>query len=122
MKTIEFDDLEWASRLCKDKLVTEHVEKELQVLVHIILGNKRTLEIEYYENCVNADGTVTLFDRHPGCNDAVAKKHCPECKGAKYRGTIPELGYLFYSNSEIGIYCDVIKRFVGDKVIIPFSY
>ena len=120
MQPEDRESIEWKARLFKDKTLIPQIEEELRVLVQTILGNNRKLSIERWDNITYGDGTKRLFDMYPSCKCS-SKKYCP-AKEKKYKGYISDLGYSFYADSKIGVYCKVIERFVGDKVIVPFSY
>lgn len=30
-------------------------------------------------------------------------------------------GYMFYNKTEIGLYCNIIEKIVGDKLYVPFN-
>lgn len=34
---------------------------------------------------------------------------------------VKERGYMFFGESEIALYCNIIKRIVGNRAIIPFN-
>ena len=120
MQNEDRDSIEYQARLFKDKAIIPLVEEELSILVKVILGDKRTLDITHYKDVTYADGEVKKFDTYPSCKSNL-KQFCPS-KETNYKGYIKELGYVFYGNSRTAIYCDVIKRFVGDRVITPLSY
>lgn len=120
MQPEDRDSIEWKARIFKDKVLIPQIEEELRVLVQVILGDKRKLEIECWDEVTYGDGSKRLFDTYTYCNCS-SKKYCP-AKDKKYKGYISDLGYAFYADNKIGIYCEVIKRFAGDRVIIPFSY
>jgi len=120
MESADRDTIQYKARCFKDKALIPQIEEELRILVKVILGDKRTLKIEYYKDVTYGDGKTRLFDPYPSCHDW-QKKYC-KCKPTKYKGTIPELGYGFFGDNIIDIYCDVIKTFIGDRYIIPFSY
>lgn len=120
MEPVNKDTIQYRARIFKDKALMPQIEEELKVLVQTILGDKRTLKIEYYKDLTYADGKTKLFDPYPSCHDW-QKKYCGS-HPTQYRGTIPELGYGFFEDDKISIYCDVIKTFIGKRIIVPFSY
>jgi len=120
MKPIDKDSINYKARIFKDNAIIPQIEEELKILVQTILGSKRTLKIQYYKDILDGNGNAKLFDPYPSCHNW-EKKYC-RSKPKKYMGSIPELGYIFYGDTEISIYCDVIKTFVGDRIIVPFSY
>lgn len=120
MRPEDLDGIQWKARIFKDNTLIPQIEEELRVLVQVILGDKRKLEIEYWDEVTYGDGSKRLFDTYVYCKCS-SKKHCPS-NDKKYKGYISNLGYVFYADSKIGIYCEVIKRFAGDRTIIPFSY
>jgi len=120
MQSEDRDSIKYKARIFKDKTLIPQIEEELKVLVQVILGSNRTLKIEYYKDITYADGKERLFDPYPSCKHW-EKKYC-RSKPTKYKGYIPELGYGFFADNKIAIYCDVIKCFIGDRTIIPFSY
>ncbi len=121
MKPEDKDSIVWKARIFRDKSLIPKIEEELKILVQVILGNKRTLEIKYYKDMTYADGKERMFDPYPSCKHW-EKKYCRSCK-TKYQGYIPELGYMFFGDNKVAIYCDVIKCFIGEpRAMIPFSY
>ena len=120
MKPEDKDTIQYKARVFKDNAIIPQVEEQLKVLVDVVLGSKRTLKIEYYKDHPNSNGEAIKYDPYPSCK-SWEKKYC-QSKSTEYRGSIPELGYIFFGNNRIEIYCDVIKIFVGNRVIIPFSY
>jgi|GEM_PF-3100433 len=120
MKQESRENINHRARIFKDKAIIPMIEDELKILVQVILGDKRTLEIEYYKDINYHDGKERLFDQYPSCKNW-KKEYC-KSKPTKYRGRIKELGYVFFGDSHIEIYCDIIKLFIGRKVIIPLSY
>lgn len=120
MQNEDRNSIEYQARLFKDKAIFPVIEEELRVLVEVILGDKRTLDITHYKDISYTDGEIRKFDTYPSCKSSL-KQFCPN-KETSYKGYIKELGYVFYGDSKVAIYCDVIKRFVGDKVITPLSY
>jgi hypothetical protein len=121
MKPEDKGSISYKARLFKDKVIIPQVEEELKVLVQVILGSKRTLEIKYYKDVEYADGVERMFDPYPSCKHW-EKKYCHSCP-TKYQGYIPELGYMFFGDNRVDIYCNVIKFFIGEpRAMIPFSY
>jgi hypothetical protein len=121
MKPEDRDTINYKARIFRDKALIPQVEEELAVLVQVILGNKRTLKIEHFKDITYANGESKLFDPYPSCKHW-EKEFC-RSKPTKYRGKIPELGYIFFGDSRVDIYCDVIKCFIGEpRAIVPFSY
>lgn len=121
MKPEDKDSIVWKARLFKDDALIPKIEEELKVLVQVILGSKRTLEITYYKDVQYADGVEKMFDPYPHCK-ASEKKYCRSCP-TKYQGYILETGHMFFGNNKTEIYCDVIKCFIGEpRTMIPFSY
>ena len=120
MKSEDKDTIQYKARVFKDNAIIPQVEEELRILVDVVLGSKRTLKIEYYKDHPNSNGEVNKYDPYPSCKNW-QKKYC-RSKPTEYCGNIPELGYIFYGNNRVEIYCDVIKTFIGNRIIVPFSY
>lgn len=120
MKPEDRDSIKWKARIFKDKALIPQIEEELRVLVQVILGEKRTLSIEYYKDRTYADGETRLFDPYPSCKNP-QKQWC-KSKGRKYLGYIKPDGYMFMGDSQVDIYCQVISSFIGEpRLVIPFS-
>lgn len=121
MKPEDKSNINYKAKIFKDNAIIPQVEEQLKVLVQVILGDKRTLKIEYYKDLKYSNNEIRLFDPYPSCKHW-EKKYC-RSKLTKYKGSIPELGYAFFGDSYVDIYCDIIKCFIGEpRVIIPFSY
>jgi hypothetical protein len=120
VKPEDKDNIQWKARIYKDKTLIPQIEEDLKVLVQVILGDKRTLKIQNYKDITYADGKVKKFDMYPSCKNW-EKKFC-HCKEKEYEGRIPELGYVFFGDNKIEIYCQVISAFAGRRTIVPFSY
>jgi len=121
MQNEDKDTIQYKARCFKDKSIIPQIEEELRVLVQVILGDKRTLEITHYKDVTYGDGETRKFNPYVYCKDS-SHAYCP-CKPTNYKGEIKELGYIFYGDSRTAIYCDIIKRFIGEpRVMIPFSY
>ena len=99
----------YKARLYHDKAVTSQIEEDLQVMVRAIIGDYR-LEIKH-----NKDG----FDTYPNCKHW-EKKYC-RSKKKKYCGYLHGRGYVWYGDSEIEIYCNIIASIVGNKIYFPYS-
>lgn len=96
-------DYKYAGRQYKDYTIAKEIETDLKVMVYAILGDKKTLEIQ---------SSKTPTDFH-----VVGLK-----EKFKWYAYIKPNGYMIFANSEIGLYCEIIKRIVGDRLYIPFSY
>lgn len=105
------DDAVYKARIYHDKAVTKQIEDDLQVMVRALIG-ERKLEISSME-------PGKPFDRYPSCKNSL-KRFCPS-KPAKYEGRIRGLGYIFYGNSKIEIYCNIIAAIAGNRLYVPYS-
>lgn len=101
-------DYKYTARIYKQKAVHKQVEDDIKTMVYTMLGGDRKLRIEKKE-----DG----FDIYPSCKNW-EKKYC-RCKNKKYMGYVEELGFMFYADSELGVYLEVLKGLLADQIIFP---
>lgn len=106
---MELDATLWKARIYHDSAVTKQIEEDLQVMVRAIIGEKK-LEIKE-----SKDG----FDMYQSCHNW-EKEFC-QCKLKKYMGYLSPGGYMFYGDSKIEVYCNVIAKIAGNKLYFPYS-
>ena len=99
----DLSSYKYAGRQYKDYAIAKEIESDLKVMVYAVLGENKTLEIQ-------SSKTPTDF------------KVCGLHEKYKWFGYIKPNGYMVFANSEIGLYCEIIKKIVGDRLYIPFSY
>ena len=97
------------ARVYHDKAVTKQIEEDLQIMVRALIGDYR-LEIKHKQ-----EG----FDTYPSCKHW-EKKYC-RSKNKKYCGYLHGKGYVWYGDSEIEIYCNIIASIAGNKIYFPYS-
>lgn len=103
------DTLKYQARNYIDKSIIPQIEKDLKVMVYVLIGDKK-LEISH-----SPEG----FDTYPSCKDWL-KDYCP-CKRRKYQARLPEHALCWYGDSRIELYCKIIASIAGTKVYMPFS-
>ena len=59
------------------------------------------------------------FDPYPSCKHW-EKKYC-RCSKKHYQGYLNGRGYVWFGDSKIDIYCQVIATIAGNKAWIPYS-
>lgn len=101
-KLFDESSFKYAARQYKDYAIAKEIETDLKVMVYAILGNGKKIEIQ-------SSNTLTNF--------GVGGKE----KKYKWFAYIKPNGYMFFSDSEIGLYCKIIEKIVGGQLYVPFS-
>jgi len=92
---------DWAARMFADKAIKAAVQKEIETLALVVLGNNE-LVIDFSE-----EG----FDPYPSCRNW-EKKYCRE-KKRKYRGKFRI--YAVFGNTKTDIYLEVLKCLANNE-------
>jgi len=102
-KLCDKSDYQYAARQYKDYCIAKEIENDLKVMVYAVLGNKKTLDIQSSKSPTNF-GVVGKKEKY------------------KWFAYIKPDGYMFFAQSEIELYCNIISSIVGDQLYLPFSY
>lgn len=103
-------DYQWAARIYKQKAVVKQMEDDIKTMVYTLLGGERKLEVL---KCDKPEG----YDTYCYCKNP-EKTYCPS-KNKRWHGYITELGYGFWSDSELGVYLQVLESLIGNQTIYP---
>lgn len=101
-KLCDVDDYRYAARQYKDYCIAKEIENDLKVMVYAILGRDKTMKIQ--------------SSKEPSNFGVVGKE-----KKYHWFAYIKPDGYMFFAQSEIGLYCNIIAAIVGDELYLPFS-
>ena len=95
------DDFRYAARQYRDYAIAKEMQDDLKVMAYTALGR---LEFDIQESKEKSNFGVIG-------------------KEAKYHWFcyVKERGYMFFSESEIGLYCQIIEHIVGNQLYIPFN-
>ena len=103
-------DYNYASRVYKQKAIKKQVEDDIKTMVYTMLGNERTLTITKAKD-------NSKYDIYPSCKHW--KKQFCRAKDKKWMGRISELSFIFYADSELGVYLEVLRGLLADQLIYP---
>lgn len=96
-------DYKYAARQYKDYSIAKEIESDLKVMIYAILGDKKDIDIQ--------------SSKEKSSFGVVGKE--PLYHWFAY---IKPDGYMFFGESEIELYCNIIAKIVGNRLYIPFSY
>lgn len=102
-KLNDISEYKYAARQYKDYSIAKEIESDLKVMVYAILGDKKNMNVQ--------------SSKVASCFGVVGKE--PKYHWFAY---IKPDGYMFFAESEIELYCNIIAKIVGNRLYIPFSY
>lgn len=100
-KLISPSDFRYAARQYRDYAIAKEMQDDLKVMAYTALGS---LEFDIQESKEKTNFGV-----------------CGKEKKYNWFCYVKERGYMFFSESEIGLYCQIIEHIVGNQLYIPFS-
>lgn len=105
----------YRARVYKTKTVQKQALEDLKIIAYTVLGDSRQFIIEQAKS-------GETFDNYPSCKHW-EKKYC-RSKGTKWRGGFkfpenPNPTYYFFSDSELGLWCQLIEHMLGDPIMYP---
>lgn len=99
------ENIHWRARVFADKTLKAEVQKEIEKLVLVVLGNHQ-LKIEH-----SKEG----FDKYPYCKHNT-KKYCPVgSKKMHYRGSWD--CWVVYGNTKTDVFLEVLKLLANDNSV-----
>lgn len=99
----------WNARTFTDKVIKSAVQKEIETLALVVLGNNE-LKIDYCK-----DG----FESNIYC-DSTYKSFCPSGKSKKYRGSWRN--YVVMGQTKTDVYLEVLRCLANDSSLyIPIT-
>lgn len=96
-------DYRYASRQYKDYCIAKEIENDLKIMIYTILGSKKTIDIQNSKQPSNF-GVVNKEEKY------------------YWFAYIKPNGYMYFGQSEIELYCNIIASIVGNRLYIPFAY
>lgn len=113
-------DYYYAARVYKQKVVKKQIEDDVKTMVYTMLkSDQRKLEVS---KCESKEG----YDCYSYCKNW-EKKYCPS-KNKMWCGAIRKwdeddkewhVPYVFYADSELGVYLEVLKKLLAEEMIFP---
>lgn len=106
------DDFRYAARVYKQKALEEKALEDIKIIAYNILSGDSKYD-------VTKASAGEWFDGYTYCHNK-EKQWCGRGR-YKYKGYLHHSGdgYCFFSNSEIGIWCKLIEKVLGDQLFFP---
>lgn len=122
------EDYNYKGRVYRQKAIEKQMQHDIKIMVQSLMSpGRRRLIIERAKDVVRPDGIkLNIYDSYPSCNNHL-KKYCP-ASGKKWAGYIEEYDeedkewyrpYRVLSESEFGIYLEVLNLYLGRQVQFP---
>ncbi len=121
-------DYQYSARVYRQNALEKQMQDDIKTMVNaLMLKGKRRLRVEEAKDVVRADGTrLKVYDAYPSCKSDL-KKYCPASR-MKWAGYIEEYceedkewhrPYRVLSESELGVYLEVLNLYLGRKIQFP---
>ena len=121
-------DYNYRGRVYRHKAVEKQIQEDIKIMVHSLMrSDRRRLVIEKASDVVYADGSkIDYYDGYSSCKSGL-KKYCPASR-KKWAGYIEEYDeedkewyrpYILLSESEFGVYLEVLNFYFGRQAQFP---
>ena len=123
-----YEDYKYKARVYRQKALEKQIQDDIKTMVNaLMMKGKRRLVIREAKEVIKADGTILkVYDAYSSCKSDL-KKYCP-ASNKKWAGYIEEYDeedkewhtkYRVLSESEFGVYLEVLNLYFGRKAQFP---